>query len=389
MASAGVLEREPQPRAQQGDRPYQICTRCIMDTSEPEIQFDADGVCNHCTRAIARIEREKIVDPQARLAALVAKIKSDGAGKEYDCVIGVSGGVDSTMVAYHVKRLGLRPLAIHLDNGWNSELAVDNIKAALERLDIDLFTHVIDWEEFRDLQLSFLKASVPNCEIPTDHAILALLMKTAMQHGTRYILTGSNLATESIMPVSWGYYNQDLYHLKAIHRRFGTRPLRTFPQISLLQLVLAVFARKIKYIPILNYLNYDKVAAKALLLSDFGWRDYGGKHYESIYTRFFQGHILPTKFGFDKRRAHLSSMICSGSINRDQALEEMKGDIYGGADLAQDREFVIKKFCLTEPEWEAIMDSPPRKHTEYPSLSLLFHESEGLRQFFRRTATRA
>ena len=187
-------------------RNYRICSRCIMDTSDPEIRFNEQGQCNHCTAALDRMHRQLLPPPEraAALRRLVARIKNEGSNKEYDCIIGVSGGVDSTTTAYHVKKLGLRPLAVHFDNGWDSELAVDNIKLTLRALDIDLYTHVVDWEEFRDLQLCFLKASVANAEAPTDHGITALLFRTARRHRVRFILSGSNLVTEAIMPICLG-----------------------------------------------------------------------------------------------------------------------------------------------------------------------------------------
>ena len=211
----------------QATQPYRQCTRCLMDTTDPEIVFDEQGHCNHCTRYFARIATEILTtgERESRLAAVVNRIRSEGRGKDYDCIAGVSGGVDSTYVIYKLKELGLRPLAVHFDNGWNSELAVANIKNALDRLKIDLHTFVVDWEEFKDLQMSFLKASVPNCEIPTDHAITATLVKTARMVGTPYVINGSNIVTEGILPISWVYYSHDLRHIKALHRRFGQVPL--------------------------------------------------------------------------------------------------------------------------------------------------------------------
>ncbi|MBM4076522.1 MAG: N-acetyl sugar amidotransferase, partial [Planctomycetes bacterium] len=325
---------------------------------------------------------------EIQLEKMVDTIKREGRGRDYDCIIGVSGGVDSTMVAYHMKQLGLRSLAVHLDNGWNSELAVCNIKQTLDTLGIDLITHVIDWEEFRDLQLSFLKASVPNCEIPTDHAINALMINTALKTGARFILTGSNLATEAIMPLAWGYHNQDLIHIRAIHRQFGTIPLKTFPTLSLPKFLWTVMVRGVKLVPILNYLNYKKTEAKELIQKELGWRDYGGKHFESIYTRFFQGYILPRKFGYDKRRAHLSTLVASGQMARDEALREMKNDVYGGNDLQQDLEFVIKKFGLTEAQFEEIMTAAPKRHTDYPSNYMIYEKLTSLKKIFKRIATR-
>jgi hypothetical protein len=246
---------------------------------------------------------------------------------------------------------------------------------------------VVDWEEFRDLQLCFLKASVPNCEIPTDHAITALLFKTAYQHKTRYILSGSNIATEAIMPISWGHYNQDLRHLLALHRRFGRVPLRTMPTISLAQYFYYVFVKNIRQIPLLNYFEYNKDQLKGVLSKRIGWRDYGGKHYESVWTRFFQGYFLPTKFGFDKRKAHLSSLICSGQMTRDQALEEIKKPIYDPALLRQDMSFVLKKFDLTPEEFNDILKTPPKQSKEYPSHYFLFENLKKYKNMFRAKAT--
>jgi N-acetyl sugar amidotransferase len=368
---------------------FRRCTRCVMDTTDPEIVFDEQGRCNHCTGALLRLGKQLLAD-DARAEALnrlVETARAEGRGKPYDCIIGVSGGVDSCYTAIRTKELGLRPLAVHLDNGWNSELAVFNIKALLDRTGIDLVTHVINWEEFRDLQLSFLKASVANCEIPTDHAIFASLFRAARRFEVRFILTGSNLATESIMPSAWGHYNQDLRHLKALHRRFGSVPLETLPTLSLVDYVHFVVLRRIRQVPFLNFVTYDKAAAKERLARDFGWRDYGGKHYESVWTRFFQGYYLPQKFGFDKRKAHLSSMICFGSISREEALGELGKPIYDADLLKQDLRFVLKKFGLSSEAFDQIMRLPPKPATFYPSHHFLFHRMKTGKEIFRRFAT--
>lgn len=359
-----------------------------MDTREPEIAFDERGFCNFCTHYYARDAREVPTgdDARRRLENLVAQVKGAGSGRDYDCVIGVSGGVDSTVVAYTVKQLGLRPLAVHLDNGWNAELAVDNIKNALEKLNIDLSTFVIDWEEFRDLQLSFLKASVQNIEIPTDHAITALLFHTAAKIGVRHIISGSNVRTEGIMPLEAGYPAQDLRHLLAIHKRFGTVPLRTMPLLSLKRLAYFVLAKGIRFVNILNYIDYDKHRSLELLQRELGYRPYGGKHYESVFTRFFQGYILPRKFGYDKRRAHFSCLVCSGELTRAQALDNLEAPPYTGWDLDTDKEFVIKKLGLNAESFEALMETPPKLFSEYPNCARLVVGMPRAKEFFKRIA---
>ncbi len=362
-----------------------------MDTSDPWIEFDTDGHCNHCRRYDVRAKNEIFTGELAkkRLVGILDEAKRSNRKGDYDCVIGVSGGVDSTAVAYYVKELGLRPLAVHLDNGWNSELAVDNIKRTLETLDIDLYTYVVDWEEFRDLQVAFLKSGVPNCEIPTDHAINALLVKTALAHKARHVMLGGNVATEGIMPSAWCYYNHDLRHLQAIQSRFGTKKLKSLPRVSFPGYLYSFLIRGVRFIPILNCLDYNKANAKKLIQSELGWRDYGGKHFESIYTRFFQAYILPKKFGFDKRRPHLSTLIASGEISRETALAELAKDPYGDCDLAQDKEFVIKKLGLTEAEFEKIMSATPRTHYDYPSHAFVFDGLPRLKKLFKRIATRS
>ncbi|MBI4339607.1 MAG: N-acetyl sugar amidotransferase [Chloroflexi bacterium] len=368
---------------------YRVCSRCIMDTSDPDITFDDKGYCNHCSRYFERVKTELHTDDegQRRLQALVSRIKSEGKGKEYDCIIGLSGGVDSSTVAHIVKRLGLRPLAVHLDNGWDSELAVSNVERLVKKLDLDLRTLVLDWEMFKDLHLAFLKASVANSEIPTDHAIVATLYQLANKYRLKYIISGGNLATEGIMPLSWGYYNQDWKHINAIHKRFGERRLKGFPHMTLGHWAYYTLVKGIKFFPILNYFEYDKEASKRLLATEYGWKDYGGKHYESVYTRFFQGYILPTKFGYDKRRAHLATMVCSGQMNREDALEEMEKPPYAPQMLREDMPFVIKKLGLTEDAFEQIMAKPPRSFSDYPNNYFWLSHLRGVVRLARRRAT--
>jgi len=338
-----------------------------MDTTDPDIIFDADGVCNHCHR-YEELVHQRLVPPierKAALDALVTEIRSAGRGKPYDCIIGVSGGVDSTYVAWLVKDLGLRPLAVHLDNGWNSELAVANIEKVLKVLGIDLYTHVIDWEEFRDLQISFLKASTPDGEVPTDHAIFALLYQMAARHGLRHVMTGVNVASEGVLPKKWGYGYFDWRYISDVHRRFGSEKLTTYPHFSLLQLFGYMFVRRIRLLPILNYVEYDKQAAMQLLQDKLGWVYYGGKHYESIYTRFFQAYVLPRKFHIDKRKAHNSSLVLSGQITRHQALELLNEPVYPEKLLQEDRDYSVKKLGLNSQQFDAIMAAPCKTYLEY------------------------
>ena len=343
-----------------------------MDTSDPEIEFDAQGVCSHCHTRDALIAENVLTGEAGRrkLEQVVEDVRRSGQGRPYDCVIGVSGGVDSTYLAWKVKEMGLRPLAVHLDNGWDSELAVKNIENTVRLLGVDLHTHVLDWDEFKDLQLAFLRASTPDSEIPTDHAIVTVLYQVARKHGIKYILSGQNLRTESHLPAAWSNGHIDWRYIHSIHRMFGTVPLRTFPHMTWWQARL--YPVQNPRIDILNYMDYVKADALRVLQEQLGWKYYGGKHYESIYTRFYQGYILPKKFGYDKRRMHFSSLICAGEMTREQALEELKGDPYPVDLQREDREFVVKKFGLTDAEFQAIMDLPPKRFWDYPSYLRIF-----------------
>ena len=343
-----------------------------MDTTDPEISFDQNGVCNHCHTADKKLNSIFYTDEAKRdleLKRYVEIIKESGKGKKYDCVIGLSGGVDSSYLASVVKELGLRPLAVHIDNGWNSELAVKNIENIITRLDIDLHTHVIDWEEFRDLQLSFLKASVVDLEMLSDNAIQLGVYRVARKYGVTYFVDGTNYAAESIMPGSWFYVPKyDSLNIRSIFRRFGSgRRLKTFPVASLREYILFMYLKKFNNISLLNYVPYQKKEAQKLLIDKFDWRDYGGKHYESRITKFYQAYILPQKFNIDKRKAHLSSLICSKQITREQALEELNIPLYNAEDLEVDREFFLKKLQLTETEWEQIMGAAPKPHLDFPA----------------------
>jgi N-acetyl sugar amidotransferase len=361
-----------------------------MDTTVMRITFDPNGVCNFCRAAETRLSQELYVGDEhaARLQKLLAKIKSEGRNKPYDCIIGVSGGVDSSYTAYLVKRVyGLRPLAVHFDNGWNSELAVHNVENLLKKLDIDLFTHVVDWEEFKDIQIAFLKASVANCEIPTDHAILALLYMMAVKYRVRFIIHGGNLATESIMPAEWMHDAKDLLFLTSIHRRFGSRDLRTMPTMSYMNLAWNILIRRIRYVSFLNYIDYNRRKAIRVLEDELGWRNYTGKHFESTYTRFFQGYFLPEKFHMDKRRPHFSSLIISGQMTREEALEAMELPPYDPVTVREDVKYVCQKFQLSDAEFTQIMNLPVKDSSEYPNSAILLRRITPVVSWIKRVAT--
>lgn len=353
------------------ERPYQICTKTVMDTiGDPDITFDENGVCNYYHEFQARL---KIRVPPAeeaakQLDALVIKIKEGGKGKPYDCIIGVSGGVDSTYTAWLVKKMGLRPLAVHLDNGWNSELAVNNIENILNKLGIDLYTEVLDWEMFKDLQLSFLKASTPDGEIPTDHAITALLYRIAAKYGIKYIISGMNSRSEGMLPPSWARGHLDWKYIRGVQKQFGTKKLDSFPHLTISKFLYYNLVKGIRIISILNYVDFRKETATEIIRNELGWRNYGGKHYESIYTRFYQSCILPEKFNIDKRKAHLTCLIIStGEVTREQALEVLKQPTADPKMMEDDKEYVIKKLDITASYFDQIMASQVKSILDYPN----------------------
>ena len=353
-------------------RPYQRCTRTIMDTTDPDIWFDADGVSSHALQFdetfgpdLARAQRGERLE---ELDALVTRIKRAGEGKPYDCVIGVSGGVDSTYLTLQAVRLGLRPLIVHFDSGWNSELAVSNIHSLVNTLGLDLYTHVVDWREMKDLQLSFVKASLANLDVPTDHAFGYVAYHQAQKYGIKYILSGGNAATESVLPESWGYNSDDARHLKAVQKRFGTVRLKTYPIMGMFKRhIWYPMVRRIQTVRPINYMPYIYADVKRDIAESVGWRDYGGKHYESVFTRYFQGYYLPHKFGYDKRLAHYSSLILSGQISRDEALELLESSNYPEELRRQDHEFIAKKLGLDVAGLEALIALPPVDYTAYPN----------------------
>ena len=353
-----------------GQTAYRICSNCIMDTSDSNITFDARGWCDYCINYHQNILPNWHTDERGakRIAAQVAQIKKDGAGRDHDCLIGISGGVDSSYVAYLAKaKFGLRPLLFHVDAGWNSQQAVNNIEAMVDGLGLDLHTEVVNWEEMKDLQLAFFKAQVPHIDTPQDHAFFASLYNFAAKHKFKYILTGANYSTECVRePLEWHYHASDLRQLKDIHRRFGTRPLKTFPLADIFTYKLYYrFMKGVRIVKPLNEVPFHKEEAMQELVDKFGWQKYAHKHYESRFTRFYEGYWLPTKFGYDKRRAHFSSLILTGQLSRDDALARIAKPAYNADNLAEDFEYIATKLDLSVPELQQIMDGPNKSYKDY------------------------
>lgn len=365
---------------------YQICTKTIMDTSDPLIAFDEQGICNHVYE-YERQERSYVLNGDAgefRLAETAKRVRTHGRRRKYDCILGLSGGVDSTYLCLLAKQRGLRPLVVHFDNGWNSELAVGNIENTVKRLGFDLYTYVVDWPEFRDLQRSYFKANVVDIEVLTDHGFMAVLYQQAMKHRIKFVLAGMNVVTEAILPKHWIYDKSNLVNIKGIQQRFGTIPvnkLGSYPMLSPHQRRFYDRVLRLEVVSPLNYIDYSYDDVKAQITEELGWREYGGKHYESVFTRFYQGYILPRKFGIDKRRAHLSTLICSGQITREQALSQISQPGYDEEQCSVDRPFVLKKLGFSEREFEQFLSTPRVEHSAFGVSTSLYKQYPLLRPF--------
>jgi len=363
---------------------YQQCTKTVMDNiSDPNITFDENGVCNYYYEYFQE-EKKRVVkgkEGERKFKDSIKLVKQTGKGKKYDCILGVSGGVDSTYLAYIAKQAGLRVLCVHFDNGWNSELAVKNIENIVTKLNFDLETYVINWEEFKDIQLAYFKANVIDIEAITDHAIFGTIYKIAAKYNIKYILSGNNVVTESLLPKYWIFNKADHINIKDIHKHYGTIPLKSFPFFSLKAKHYYQKIKGISSIDLLNYLPYNKDEVKKDIVEKLEWKDYGGKHYESIFTRFYQGYILPNKFGIDKRKAHLSNLICSGQITRNEALKELELPMYNEAQLKIDKEFALKKLGFSEKEFDNYLNEPRREHAEFKTEGTLYDHYKFLKPF--------
>lgn len=347
---------------------YQCCTKCVMDTSDPEIIFNQDGVCNHCLDFDERAKREWFPNDEGRRKweILVQQMKAEGKGKEYDCILGLSGGVDSSYLAIKVHEWGLRPLVMHVDAGWNSELAVANIEAIVKYCDFDLHTHVVNWEDMRDLHLAYLRSGVSNQDVPQDHIFFASLYHFATSNNIRYILSGGNLATEGIFPSSWHGSAMDSINLKAIHQKYGERTLIGYKTINFFQYYIWYpFVKKMRTLRPLNYMEYDKEKALEELKSKVGYKPYPRKHGESLFTKIFQNFYLPKKFGMDKRIPHLSSLIVSGQMLRDEAINKLNQPLYDHSELEIDINYFCKKLRITRKDFDELMQVPIHSYSDF------------------------
>ena len=358
-------------------RAYKVCSNCVMDTSDTKIEFDANGVCDHCRSYYSHTLPNWHTDERGSrdLERMVESIRRAGKGRDFDCIIGMSGGIDSSYLTYIAKeRLGLRPLVFHVDAGWNSQIAVNNIEKLIDGLGLDLYTEVIDWEEMKDLQLAFFKSGVPHIDTPQDHAFFATMYKFAEQYKVRYILTGANLSTECVRnPIEWMYYQSDSTQLRDIHRRFGARKLRRYPVTSILWHKLYLpYLRGIRVLRPLNCVPYIKQDAIRLLTERFGWRPYPQKHFESRFTRFYESYWLPEKFGYDVRKVQFSSLILTGQMTREEALAHLQEPSYDTNTIGHDLEFVATKLGISVDELNGYLKAPNHTYRDYRNQAWIY-----------------
>ena len=356
---------------------YIICSNCAMDTSDSRIIFDENGVCDHCLDFYSNVKPNWHTDNTGRLEleSIINRIKRDDKNRDFDCLLGLSGGVDSSyMLHIAVKEFGLRPLVFHVDGGWNSELAVNNIQVMIDKLDLDLYTEVINWEEMRDFQLTFFKSGVPHIDIAQDHAFVATLYNYADKHNIKYILNGGNISTECVRnPMEWLYYGTDMVHIRDLIKRFGTIKLKTYPFSSVLRHKFYLrYLRGVKVVKMLNYRPYNKDAALKLLENEYGWKPYPQKHFESRFTKFFEGYWLPERFGFDTRRVQYSSLILTGQMSRDVALEKLKEPAYNPETISDEFDYIATKLGITSEELTTYFTMEKKFYWDYKNQEALF-----------------
>lgn len=356
---------------------YNICTRCVMDSTDPGIHFNEEGVCDHCRDFDTKVKPNWHTDDQGRaeLNKMLAKIKSDGKNKEFDCLLGISGGVDSSyMLHLAVKEFGLRPLVFHVDGGWNSELAVHNINVMIDKLGVDLYTEVINWEEMKDFQLAFFKSGVPHIDIPQDHAFIATLYFFAEKHKIKYILNGGNFATECVQyPMKYYYYGTDMFQINDIRKKFGTSKMETYPFSSVFRhKIYLKYIKGVNVVKPLNYMPFVKSDALQLLEKEYGWKPYPQKHFESRFTRFFEGYWLPERFGFDPRRVQLSSLILTGQLSREEALVILENPPIAPESIKNEFDYMATKLGISVAELQKYFDMPKMYYWDYKNQESIF-----------------
>lgn len=363
-----------------------VCKKCVIGIEDDSnIVFDENGVCNHCNtyNLVLKKHENFLNNRDEELNRILKEIKKNKKGK-YDCVIGLSGGTDSSYLAYLVKEWGLNPLAVHFDNGWNSELSVRNIENILNALNIDLYTYVVDWQEFRDLQRSYIEASVVDIEALSDHAISAILYKVACNYNIKYILSGASTFTEGYLPNNWVHNKSDVLNIKDIHKKFGKIKMKTFPLMDMFDRFYYAKIKGIQCLNALDYVDYQKEEAQKIIEKKLKWENYGGKHNESLFTKFYQAYILPQKFNIDKRKSHLSTLICAGQMSREDAIEVLKKPVYNLDELRIDKKFVLKKLGYSEQEFEEIMRRHRVEHTSYKSIMHFYSVGVKVKRIIKR-----
>jgi len=353
-----------------------ICSNCVMDTTDSKIEFDEKGICDHCNNFYENIlplmDTEN--DSDSAIKSMENKIKEDGKDKDFDCIIGLSGGLDSSYLTHiAVKKMGLKPLVFHVDAGWNTQEAVNNIECLIEKLNLDLFTEVIDWEEMKDLQLAFFKSGVPHIDIPQDVAFFSMMYKFAEKYNIKNILTGANYSTECIRPpVEWMYY-ADKVQIRDIHNKFGTIKLNNFPFSHILKHKFYLpYIKGIQIIKPLNYFSYIKKDVESLLINEYSWQTYPQKHFESRFTRFYEGYWLLNKFGYDARKPQLSSLILTNQSSRDEALKVLEHPPISDDIVRKEFTYIATKLGVSEDDLKQLYNAPNKSYIDYKNQQKLY-----------------